>query len=72
MLKDIELQEDLLYHPYGLKNQTPDNWHLYLEYQRLNDLWFRVEERECSEDTKEILKIISDKQLEILSKIKIN
>lgn len=69
---EFDFNEDSLPIFSRFNSVNTDNWHLYLEYQRLNELWNRVEERDYSEDTKEILKMISDKQYEILKIIKVN
>lgn len=74
MQEKLYFREDLLIplQPQ-LSDEVLDNWPLYLEYQRLNDVWDKLEARWIlDEETQALLELIWEKQTEILNQIAIN
>lgn len=74
MQEKLYFREELL---IPLHNQIQvknlDKWPLYLEYQRLNDLWDRIEAKwNIDNEIQSLLEMIWEKQTEILNQISIN
>jgi len=69
----VHFKEELLYTPWNDVNENlDDNWHLYLEYQRLECIWDRLEDLWYDEEVQKVLEEIWNKQFDILNQIKIN
>jgi len=65
-------KEELLYDHLEKNKNLYDNWLLYLEYQRLENLWNKYEWLIYDPKIEELLEKIWERQTIILNNIKIN